>query len=195
MGTAAIFHCCGLFPPFPKPGSKCPDRKAGSGACGRAGCRKQAQAAAPELPSVLPHCPAPRAVSAAPLLTQPGDSGAGPAPPPVPFSTAASCLCAPGTATQRGLQPGVRVSRCVPTLAITSCLSLPPVGKGRCVKARFGRGAVPAELFPGSREGQCGGGQAWSCAGPLTTPGVHRVRRPGPPTNPPAALRSPIPSS
>lgn len=65
MGTPAIFHCC-VFPPFPKPGSKCPDRKPDLGACGRARCRKRAQAAAPELPSVLPRCPAPRAASAAP---------------------------------------------------------------------------------------------------------------------------------
>lgn len=66
MGTPAIFHCRGLFPPFPKPGHKCPGHKPELAACGRARCRKQAQAAAPELPSVLPRCPAPRAVSAAP---------------------------------------------------------------------------------------------------------------------------------
>lgn len=132
-----------------------------------------------------------------PLLTQPGDSGAGPTPPPIPFSTAAFCLFAAETAILRGVQPGVRVSPCVPTLTSTPCLSLPPVGSGRCVKARCQRRAVPAELQgpAGSWEGQSGEGQDWSCAGPLTTPAVHRVRRPGPPTKPPAALRSSILSS
>lgn len=49
-------------------------------------------------------------------------------PPPFPFSTATSCLRAAET-IQRGLQPAVRVSLCVPTLTSTSCLSLPPRGQ------------------------------------------------------------------
>lgn len=66
MGTSAIFHSCAFFPPFPKLGSKCTDRKTDLGACGRARCRKQAHVAALVLPSVLPHYPDPRAVPAAP---------------------------------------------------------------------------------------------------------------------------------
>lgn len=70
MGTPAIFHSCAFFPPFPKLGSKCTNRKTDLGAGSHARCRKQVHVAVPALPSVLPHYPALRAVPPAPAPTR-----------------------------------------------------------------------------------------------------------------------------
>lgn len=60
MRTPAIFHSRAFFPPpFPSWEANAPLVKRAAGARGHARCRKRGGVAAPALPSVLPHYPAP----------------------------------------------------------------------------------------------------------------------------------------
>lgn len=200
MSTPAIFHSCAFFPPFPKPGSKCTDRKTDLGACSHARCRKQVHVAAPALPSVLPHYPALRAVPAAPT---PAGARAWRG-----WLSASSHPFFPSHLlplhhTNHHPQEFAAGRRGCPHLFLSTpslCASVyRPAGQREARAAAASGRACQAAGFAqgraGSREGQAGGGQDWGCAAPLTTLGEHRVRRLEPPTKLPAALRSPILSS
>lgn len=71
MRTPAIFHSWAFFPLFPSWEANVPVVKRAAGARGHARCRKRGHIAAPALPSVLPHYPAPGAAPAAPNPSRP----------------------------------------------------------------------------------------------------------------------------